>query len=109
MSNTDLIETITINFGDSTEVVTKENYKEILNGLDAMIGGCYNGNDIIDEAMTDLVEKFYEVERGSEAWKHLNENYDKLREEQMENLASIRKCEGTMELIKKFAEIREWE
>ena len=109
MSNTDLIETITINFGDTVEVVTENNYKEILNGLNAMTGGCYNGNEVIDEAMTDLVEKFYEVEKNSETWQHLNDNYNELMEEQVENLATIRKCEATIELIEKFAEIRGWE
>lgn len=108
MSNTDLLGIIVVNFGDTAEEVTENNYKEILNGLDAMIGGCYNGNEIIDEAMTDLVEKFYEVEKNSEAWRHLNENYEELMTEQTENLATIRKCEATIELLEKFAEIRGW-
>lgn len=109
MSNTNPIAFITIDFGDTTEKVTENNYKRLLNGLNAMIGGCYNGNEIIDEAMTDLIEKFYEVEKNSEAWKHLNENYEELMTEQTENLVTIRKCEATIELIEKFAEIMDWE
>lgn len=109
MPNTDLLGIIVVDFGDTVEEVTENNYKEILNGLNAMIGGCYNGNEIIDEAITDLIEKFYEVEKNSEAWKHLNENYEELMREQTENLATIRKCEGTIELLEKFAEIRGWE
>jgi len=109
MSNTYPIAIITIDFGDTTEKVTENNYKKLLVGLNAMIGACYNGNEIIDEAMTDLVKKFYEVEKNSEAWKHLNENYEELMTEQTENLATIRKCEATIEIIEKIAEIREWE
>ena len=109
MSNTNPIAIITIDFGDTTEKVTENNYKELLVGLNAMIGGCYNGNEIIDEAMTDLIEKFYEVEKNSEAWKHLNENYEELMAEQTENLVTIRKCEATIELIEKFVEVMDWE
>lgn len=108
MSNTDLIETITINFGDTTEKITENNYKEILNGLEAMIGGCYNGNDIIDEKLEEFVEKFYEI-HGAEERRKLTESYDTLIAEQKENQEIIEKCEATVELIEKFAEIRGWE
>lgn len=109
MSNTDLIRTITIDFGDTTEIVTENNYKEILDGLDAMIGGCYNGNDIIDEKLDKLIEGFYDTDRKSEAWQDLNNKYDILTMERKENQDIIRKCEATVELIKKFVEIRGWE
>lgn len=109
MSNTNPITTIMVDFGDTVQEVTENNYKELLVGLNAMIGGCYNGNEIIDEAMTDLIEKFYEVEKNSEAWKRLNENYEELMTEQTENLVTIRKCEATIELIEKFVEVMDWE
>lgn len=108
MSNTDLIGTITIDFGDTTEKITENNYKEILDGLDAMIGGCYNGNDIIDEKLEEFVEKFYET-HGAEEREKLIKSYDALIAEQKENQEIIKKCEATVELIEKFAEIRGWE
>lgn len=108
MSNTDLIGTITIDFGDTTEKITENNYKEILDGLNAMIGGCYNGNDIIDEKLEEFVEKFYDT-HGAEERKKLVENYDALIAEQKENQETIKKCEATVELIEKFVEIRGWE
>lgn len=108
MSNTDLIGTITIDFGDTTEKITENNYKEILDGLNAMIGGCYNGNDIIDEKLEEFVEKFYDT-HGAEKRKKLVKSYDALIAEQKENQETIKKCEATVELIEKFAEIRGWE
>ena len=108
MSNTDLIGTITIDFGDTTEKITENNYKEILDGLNAMIGGCYNGNDIIDEKLEEFVEKFYET-HGAEEREKLVKSYNALIAEQKENQETIKKCEATVELIEKFAEIRGWE
>ena len=108
MSNTDLIGTITIDFGDTIEKITENNYKEILDGLNAMIGGCYNGNDIIDEKLEEFVEKFYDTHSAEEREK-LVKSYDALIAEQKENQETIKKCEATIELIEKFAEIRGWE
>lgn len=108
MSNTDLIGTITIDFGDTAEKITENNYKEILDGLNAMIGGCYNGNDIIDEKLEEFVEKLYDT-HGTEERKKLVKSYDALIAEQKENQETIKKCEATVELIEKFVEIRGWE
>ena len=108
MSFTNPITTITVDFVDTVQEVTKDNFKEILYRLQAHADICSINNDAIDDALADLVEKFYEVERNSDTWKRLNENYEELMREQTENLTVIRECEATVELLEKFAEIRGW-
>ena len=108
MSNTDLIGIITVNFGDTVEEVTENNFSQILFRLQARADVYSIGNDVVDDTLTDIIEKMYGEERGSEAWNRLNDEYTAATEEQVENLAVIRECENTIELIEKFAEIRGW-
>ena len=109
MSNTNPITTIMVDFGDTVQEVTENNFAEIVYRLQTKADNYSINNDAIDDALTALVEQFYEVESGSDTWKRLSENYEELIEEQTKNLAVIRKCEATIELIEKFAEAMDWE
>lgn len=108
MSNTDLIGIITVNFGDTIDEVTENNFAQVIYRLQARADVRSMDNEIIDDTLTDIIEKMYEEERGSEAWECLNNEYTAATEEQVKNLAVIRECEATIELIEKFAEIRGW-
>lgn len=108
MSITNPLITITVDFADTVQEVAENNFAEIVYRLQAKADNYSINNDAIDDALTALVEQFYEVESGSDTWKRLSENYEELIEEQTKNLAVIRECEATIELIEKFAEIRGW-
>lgn len=101
----DFIFTITVDIiGEGEgEFVTENNYKEIIRDLKGSITSAENDNDLLDEEVDKLVEN------NEISYSELNKKLDKLGEQRKDNDEFIKKCENTIEIIEKIAEIREWE
>lgn len=102
----DFITNFTITFYDRQEEISEKNYKEFLTMLEYGIAISENDNEILDERIEELIENF--PNRQAQSYIELEEKYTKLQQQREENREYIRKCENTIELIQKFAEIREW-
>jgi vesicle coat complex subunit len=102
---TDFIYTITVDLtGEGEgEFVTEKNYKEIIRDLKGTITSFEYDNELLDEEVDKLVDN---NEMPYSEW---NKKIDKLGEQRRENNEYIEKCENTIEIIEKIAEIREWE
>jgi vesicle coat complex subunit len=102
---TDFIYTITVDIvGEGEgEYVTENNYKEIIRDLKGTITSFEYDNELLDEEVDKLVDN---NEMPYSEW---NKKIDKLGEQRRENNEYIKKCENTIEIIEKIAEIREWE
>lgn len=101
----DFIYTITVDvIGEGEgELVTEKNYKEIIRDLKGSITAAEMDNDILDEKVDELVEN---NEMSYSEW---NKKLDKLGEQRRDNDEYIKKCEKTIEILEKIAELREWE
>lgn len=101
----DFIYTITVDvIGEGEgEFVTEKNYKEIIRDLKGSITAAEMDNDILDEKVDELVEN---NEMSYSEW---NKKLDKLGEQRRDNDEYIKKCEKTIEILEKIAELREWE
>lgn len=101
----DFIYTITVDIvGEGEgEFVTEKNYKEIIRDLKGTITSFEYDNELLDEEVDKLVDN---NEMPYSEW---NKKIDKLGEQRRENDEYIKKCENTIEIIEKIAEIREWE
>ena len=102
---TDFISTITVDIIGEGEgdFVTEKNYKEIIRDLKNTILSTEIDNDLLDEKVDKLVE---DNETPYSEW---SKKLDKLGEQRRDNDEYIKKCENTIEIIEKIAEIREWE
>lgn len=102
----DFIYTITVDvIGEGEgEFVTEKNYKEVIRDLKGSITAAEMDNDILDEKVDELVENNDEM-----SYSEWNKKLDKLGEQRRDNDEYIKKCEKTIEIIEKIAEIREWE
>lgn len=103
---TDFIYTITVDLtGEGEgEFVTEKNYKEIIESLNRAIDSSEMDNDMLDEEVDKLVENSDEM--SCSEW---NKKIDKLGEQRRDNDEYIKKCEKTIEILEKIAELREWE
>lgn len=103
---TDFITTITVDIiGEGEgEFVTEKNYKEIIRDLKGSITSAENDNDLLDEEVDKLVE-----DDGGMSYSEWNKKIDKLGEQRRDNDEYIKKCERTIEILEKIAELREWE
>lgn len=106
----DFIFTITVDIiGEGEgEFVTENNYKEILQNLEDLIISSENDNDLLDIQMDKLADDFRE-DGAAMPWAEWNEEANKITKQRRENDEFIKKCENTIEIIEKIAEIREWE
>lgn len=102
----DFISTITIDIiGEGEgEFVTEKNYKEVIRDLKGSITAAEMDNDILDEKVDELVENNDEM-----SYSEWNKKLDKLGEQRRDNDEYIKKCEKTIEILEKIAELREWE
>lgn len=108
----DFIYTITVDIvGEGEgEFVTENNYKEIIRDLEGLISISEQDNDILDERLEALAEKWYETEpKTQEAWNAMEGDWDKYTKQIEENKEYIKKCESTIRIIEFIAEEREWE
>lgn len=108
----DFITTITVDvIGEGEgEFVTEKNYKEIIRDLEGSITISENDNDILDERIGILAEKWYELEnKTQEAWNELEKEWGNYTKQIEENKEYIKKCESTIRIIEFIAEEREWE
>lgn len=102
----DFIYTITVDvIGEGEgEFVTEKNYKEVIRDLKGSITAAEMDNDILDEKVDELVENNDEM-----SYSEWNKKLDKLGEQRRDNDEYIKKCEKTIEILEKIAELREWE
>ena len=102
----DFIYTITVDvIGEGEgELVTEKNYKEIIESLKRGIDSSETDNDMLDEEVDKLVENNDEM-----SYLEWNKKIDKLGEQRRDNDEYIKKCEKTIEILEKIAELREWE
>jgi len=108
----DFVYTFTVDiYGEGKgEFVTKNNYKEIIQTLEHGITSSENDNDLLDDRISVLAEKWYNLENKTQAaWDEMEKEWGSYTKQIEENKEYIKKCERTIELIEKFAEIREWE
>lgn len=103
----DFISTIIINFEGTQEEISEKNYKTLLQRLECGITISENDNDIIDERIEELIENF--PSRSDENRAEMERKYESLQQQRKANREFIRKCENTIELIEKIADLREWE
>lgn len=101
----DFIYTITVDtIGEGEgELVTEKNYKEIICDLKGTIKSAEIDNDLLDEKVDKLIDN---NEMSYSEW---NKEIDKLGEQRRDNDEYIKKCEKTIEILEKIAELREWE
>jgi len=101
----DFIYTITVDIvGEGEgEFVTENNYKEIIRDLKGTITSFEYDNELLDEEVDKLVDN---NEMSYSEW---NKKIDKLGEQRRDNDEYIKKCEKTIEILEKIAELREWE
>ena len=90
------------------EIVSRNNYKEVLDTLNRYILSAEHDNELIDEEFDKLAEDWVEGEKGK-SWEEWNEKANKLTNEKLGNRDFIKRCENTIEIIEKIAELREWE
>ena len=102
----DFISNLTINFEGKVEIISEKNYKDILKSLEYGITSSENDNDIIDERIEELIENF--PSRSAENRAEAEKKYESLQQRK-ENRKYIDKCENTIELIEKIADLRGWE
>lgn len=103
----DFISTIIIDFEGTREEISEKNYKALLQRLECGITISENDNDIIDERIEELIENF--PSRSAENRAEMERKYESLQQQRKANREFIRKCENTIELIEKIADLREWE
>lgn len=103
----DFLTTIIIDFDETREEISEKNYKAILKSLEYGITISENDNDIIDERIEELIENF--PSRYAENRAEMEKKYESLQQQRKENRDYIKKCENTIELIEKIADLREWE
>lgn len=103
----DFISTITIDFEGTKEEISEKNYKDILKSLEYGITSSENDIDIIDERIEELIENF--PSRSDENRAEMEKKYESLQQQRKENRKFIDKCENTIELIEKIADLRGWE
>ena len=103
----DFISNLTINFEGKVEIISEKNYKDILKSLEYGITSSENDNDIIDERIEELIENF--PSRSAENRAEAEKKYESLQQQRKENRKYIDKCENTIELIEKIADLRGWE
>lgn len=109
---TDFIYTITVDIVGEGEgdFVTENNYKEIIRDLEGGITISENDNDILDERIEALIEKWYKLEnKTQEALNELEKEWGNYTKQIEENKEYIKKCESTIRIIEFIAEEREWE
>lgn len=106
----DFIYTITVDIvGEGEgEFVTEKNYKEIIESLKRSIDSSEKDNDMLDREMDKLAEDFLE-RTDMMSCSEWNKKIDKLSGQRKDNNEYIRKCEKTIEILEKIAELREWE
>ena len=110
MENMDFISTLVIEFNGEVKAISEKNYKEALKALDFGITISENDNELIDERIGELIENWpNRSDKSYETFKEFEEKYENYQEQLAENKEFIRKCENTIELIEKFADLREWE
>lgn len=103
----DFISTIIIDFEGTKEEISEKNYKAFLTALEYGITSSENDNDIIDERIEELIENF--PSRSAENRAEAEKKYESLQQQRKENRKYIDKCENTIELIEKIADLRGWE
>ena len=103
----DFISTIIIDFEGTREEISEKNYKAFLKTLEYGITISENDNDIIDERIEELIENF--PSRSDENRAEAEKKYESLQQQRKENRKFIDKCENTIELIEKIADLRGWE
>lgn len=103
----DFISTIIIDFEGTKEEISEKNYKAFLTALEYGITSSENDNDIIDERIEELIENF--PSRSAENRAEAEKKYESLQQQRKENRKYIDKCENTIELIEKIADLRRWE
>ena len=103
----DFISTIIIDFEGTKEEISEKNYKAFLTALEYGITSSENDNDIIDERIEELIENF--PSRSDENRAEAEKKYESLQQQRKENRKYIDKCENTIELIEKIADLRGWE
>ena len=106
----DFISTITVDIiGEGEgEFVTEKNYKEIIESLNRAIDSSEMDNDMLDKEVDKLSEDFVE-DCDKMSFSEWNDKFDKLGEQRRDNNEYIKKCEKTIEILEKIAELREWE
>ena len=103
----DFISTIIIDFEGTKEEISEKNYKDILKSLEYGITSSENDIDVIDERIEELIENF--PSRSAENRAEAEKKYESLQQQRKENRKYIDKCENTIELIEKIADLRGWE
>ena len=103
----DFISTIIIDFEGTKEEISEKNYKDILKSLEYGIASSENDIDVIDERIEELIENF--PSRSDENRAEMEKKYESLQQQRKENRKFIDKCENTIELIEKIADLRGWE
>ena len=103
----DFISTIIIDFEGTKEEISEKNYKDILKSLEYGITSSENDIDVIDERIEELIENF--PSRSAENRAEAEKKYESLQQQRKENRKYIDKCENTLELIEKIADLRGWE
>lgn len=103
----DFLTTIIIDFEGTKEEISEKNYKAFLKSLEYGITISENDNDIIDERIEELIENF--PSRYAENRAEMEKKYESLQQQRKENRKFIDKCENTIELIEKIANLRGWE
>ena len=109
---TDFIYTMTVDLtGEGEgEFITEKNYKEIIRDLEGLISISEKDNDILDERIETLAEKWYGLEnKTQEAWNKMEKEWGSYTKQIEENKQYIKQCEKTIRIIEFIAEEREWE
>ena len=92
------------------EFVTEKTYKDILDTLERSVYMSEKDNDLLYDEISELAEAWYNVEtKNTEKWEEYNAKANKITEQIEENKKYIKRCEATIEIIEKIAEVREWE
>ena len=92
------------------EFVTEKTYKDILDTLERSVYMSEKDNDLLYDEISELAEAWYNVEtKNTKKWEEYNAKANKITEQIEENKKYIKRCEATIEIIEKIAEVREWE
>lgn len=103
----DFISTIIMDFNGIQEEISEKNYKTLIQDLESTITVSEIDIDIVDERIEELIENF--PSRSAENRAEAEKEYNDLQQQRKEDRDYIRKCENTIELIEKIADLREWE
>lgn len=103
----DFISTIIMDFNGTQEEISEKNYKVLIQDLESTITVSENDIDIVDERIEELIENF--PSRSADNRAEAEKEYNDLLKRRKEDKKYIDKCENTIELIEKIADLRGWE